>query len=62
MKPLVYFDFESFSDKDVIIGKERLQEILEEVYQAGYEDGKNSKSYIITTPYITPTFTCDAND
>ena len=47
MKPLVYFDFESFSDKDVIISKERLQEILEEVYQAGYEDGENSKSYII---------------
>ena len=62
MKPLIYFDFESVNDKDIIISKERLQEILEEVYQAGYEDGKNSKSYITTMPYITPTFTCDAND
>lgn len=62
MKPLVYFDFESFGDRDVIISKERLQEILEEVYQAGYKDGENCKSYITTTPRISPTFTCNGND
>ena len=55
MKPLVYFDFESFSDKNVIISKERLQEILTEVYQAGYEDGERSKHCIISTPVK---FTC----
>ena len=31
MKPLIYFDFESVNDKDIIISKERLQEILTEV-------------------------------
>nr|DAE28729.1 MAG TPA: hypothetical protein [virus sp. ctmTa7] len=40
MKPLIYFDFEECSDKDsVIIKKCRLEEILDEVYQAGCEDG-----------------------
>jgi len=50
MKPLVYFDFEEF-DVDpnlVLIDKKRLQEILEEVYNAGFDDGK--KSNIITVP------------
>lgn len=55
MKPLVYFDFEECSNKDsVIIRKDRLNEILDEVYQAGYEDGR--KEYPIPTyPYITRT-------
>lgn len=55
MKPLVYFDFEECSNKDsVIIRKDRLNEILNEVYQAGYEDGR--KEYPIPTyPYITTT-------
>ena len=39
MKPLIYFDFEEC----------RLEEILDEVYQAGYEDG-NAKQ-IPTYPY-----------
>lgn len=40
--------------------KERLQEILTEVYQVGYEDGEKSKPYIISTPVK---FTCgDVND
>ena len=55
MKPLIYFDFESINDKDIIISKERLQEILTEVYQAGYEDGERSKPYIISIPVK---FTC----
>ena len=42
MKPLVYFDFESVNDKEVIVYKERLQEILKKMYQAGFEDGKKS--------------------
>lgn len=53
MKPLIYFDFEECSDKDsVIIRKCRLEEILDEVYQAGYEDGMR-KHPIPTYSYIT---------
>ena len=39
MKPAVYFDFE-----DIGNDQERLKEILDEVYQAGYDDGKNSQT------------------
>ena len=46
MKPLVYF-VESVNDKEVIVYKEKLQEILKEVYQAGFEDGERSKSDLI---------------
>lgn len=55
MKPLIYFDFEECSDKDsVIIRKCRLEEILDEVYQAGYEDGMREHP-IPTYSYITTT-------
>lgn len=53
MKPLIYYDFEEVSAKEVVINKKRLKEILEEVYQAGYTDGNNSKSYITTAPCAT---------
>lgn len=53
MKPLVYYDFKEINDGEVSISKKRLEEILEEVYQAGYTDGNNSKSYITTTPWTT---------
>ena len=53
MKPLVYFDFKEINDGEVIINKKRLEEILEEVYQAGYSDGSNCKPYITTTPWNT---------
>lgn len=51
MKPLVYFDFQKYENDGnfVIIDKERLKEILEEVYQAGYEDGQQKNSVI---PYF----------
>ena len=41
MKPMVYFDFKECNDdkNSVVITKERLKEILNEVYQAGYADG-----------------------
>ena len=38
MKPLVYYDFKEINDGEVAINKKRLEEILEEVYQAGYAD------------------------
>ena len=41
MKPVVYFDFEEYN----IIKKDRLKEILDEVYQTGYTDG--SKTYAL---------------
>lgn len=52
MNPLVYFDFkEHEKDKDsVVITKSRLKEILDEVYQAGYNDGKYIPT-ITTTPW-----------
>ena len=44
MKPVVYFDFEDIGNDQVSIDKKRLKEILDEVYQAGYDDGKNSQT------------------
>lgn len=45
MKPLVYFDFKECNDDDdsVIITKTRLKEILNETYEAGYNDGISNK-------------------
>ena len=53
MKPLVYFDFEEFEVDPslVLVDKKRLQEILEEVYSAGFADRK--KSNIVTVPVDT---------
>lgn len=42
MKPLVYFDFVEMENNKVMVDKERLRKILDEVYQAGYEDGQNA--------------------
>lgn len=53
MKPLVYFDFKEINDGEVVINKKRLEDILEEVYQAGYSDGSNCRPYITTTPWNT---------
>lgn len=53
MKPLVYYDFKEINDGEVAINKKRLEEILEEVYQAGYSDGSNCRPYITTTPWNT---------
>lgn len=54
MKPLVYFDFKEF-DVDpnlVLIDKKRLQEILEEVYNAGFADGNKGNQTITSTPFV----------
>lgn len=49
MKPLVYFDFKECNNDDssVIITKTRLKEILNEIYEAGYNDGKFNKTNAI---------------
>jgi hypothetical protein len=52
MKPVVYFDFKECENDNnsVVITKDRLKEILDEVYQAGYSDGNFNKTTITTTP------------
>lgn len=53
MKPVVYFDFKECENdsNSVVITKDRLKEILDEVYQAGYSDGNSNKTTITTTPW-----------
>lgn len=55
MKPLIYFDFETAGSNQnyLMIKKDRLTEILEEVYQAGYNDGLQK----VNTPIVFPTDT-----
>lgn len=56
MKPLIYYDFKECKDnKDsIVISKDKLNKIFDEINQAGYSDGYNSnKPYITTTPWIT---------
>lgn len=56
MKPLVYFkDFKPYDDNHVIVGSERLQEIFEEIYNAGFADGKRDRSPVwANTPFVDP--------
>lgn len=42
MKPLVYFDFVEVENNKVMVDKDRLREILDEIYRAGYTDGQNA--------------------
>ena len=42
MKPLVYFDFVETENNKVMVDKDRLREILDEIYRAGYTDGQNA--------------------
>lgn len=54
MKPLIYFDkFEVYGDDKVMVKKETLAEIFDEVYQAGYDDGKRDYKYSISNPFTT---------
>lgn len=48
MKPKVYLDFElmGVNKEKVVIDKKRLEEIFDEIYQAGVEDGRNMNGYI----------------
>lgn len=42
MKPLVYFDFVEVENNKLTVDKDRLREILDEIYRAGYTDGQNA--------------------
>ena len=50
MKPLIYFNFKEIDDNKVAIYKDDMKEILDEVYQAGYNDGYQKA----TTSYALP--------
>lgn len=56
MKPLVYFDdFKPYDDNYVIVKNKRLQEIFEEIYNAGFTDGKRDRSPVwANTPFVNP--------
>ncbi len=46
MKPLIFYDFEpavNDPNNSVTIKKHRLEEIFQEIYNAGVEDGKKDK-------------------
>ena len=51
MKPLIYYDFDKTPDDKITINKERLNEVLEEVYNAGVEDGRRENKYNSWTTY-----------
>lgn len=53
MKPIVYFDFKECENdnNNVVIAKDRLKEILDEVYRAGYEYGAKNQSIVTSTPW-----------
>lgn len=49
MKPLVYFDFkESVNSKEVVIDKDKLRKMIDEIYQAGYDDGLKQSKHSLT--------------
>lgn len=57
MKPLVFYDFTpaiNNQNNSVTIKKHRLEEILQEVYEAGVEDGKKDKKVTWTSTLRTP--------
>lgn len=47
--------FTDREDRKIIISKEEIEELLNEAYKKGYEDGEKERNYIIpTTPVTTP--------
>lgn len=53
MKPLVFYDFEpavNDPNNSITIKKNRLEEIFQEIYNAGFEDGYNYKTIWTSTP------------
>ena len=56
MKPLVYFnDFKPYDNNHVIVENNRLQEIFEEIYNAGFTDGKRDRLPVwANTPFVNP--------
>ena len=46
MKPLVYYDFRKDDDRNIIISENKLNKIINDIYNAGYNDGKKDNIYI----------------
>lgn len=63
MKPIVFYDFYLMDNNKVTIEKEKLDKLLEDVYNAGFEDGRReSRSWITNPPkYGEWAITCDSN-
>ena len=52
MKPLVYLDIAHNATGAIVIDEKRFKEILNEVYEAGYQDGfEKGKNSNYLTPY-----------
>lgn len=53
MKPLVYLIDKKNNNNEILIDKDELLEMLNEVYQAGFYDGQSYKCNMLssTTPY-----------
>lgn len=62
MKPIIFYDFEK-DEKfpgSVIINQETFEKLLDQVYQAGVEDGKRDKvcnSFYATRDAVDPAMT-----
>ena len=54
MKPLVYFDFVEVENNKVMVDKDRLKKILDEIYQAGYTDGQNAPKITLNSRGFGP--------
>ena len=46
MKPLVYYDFRKDDNGNILIPEERLNQIINDVYNAGYNDGRKDNIYV----------------
>ena len=55
MKPLVYLDIVHNAAGAIVIDEKRFKEILDEVYEVGYQDGfEKGKNSNYIRPYIAP--------
>lgn len=63
MKPIVFYDFYLMDNNKVTIEKEKLDKLLEDVYNAGFKDGKRGYSYPSWNPpkYEEWNPTCNSN-
>lgn len=48
MKPLIYYDFKTINETEVVIDKTKLKSILDEVYNAGFADGHAQVNKVVT--------------
>ena len=63
MKPIVFYDFYLMDNDKVTIEKEKLDKLLENVYDAGFKDGIRGCLYPLWNPpkYEEWNLTCNSN-